>query len=159
LMQLIFDIHENSYDVLLHHIGRTPLHFAAAYGQTDMVKLLVEKGASTMTEDRDGASPHLYGCNHFQYREEYQKAVSSKVCKNEMRKEVVDEGVDASDDDEDLTDGGWNAKEKRKTHYSCGFDVRNANRLTHFNFVMGYLTLSIPVVLRGGMDWETRDSR
>ena len=36
--------------------GRTPLHFAAAFGRNDVVKYLMEKGASAGTNDDNGES-------------------------------------------------------------------------------------------------------
>ncbi|MFH1028901.1 MAG: ankyrin repeat domain-containing protein, partial [Pseudomonadota bacterium] len=47
--------------------GKTALHYAAANGHTDIVNMLIAKGADVDASDREGHTPlmfaAIYGCN------------------------------------------------------------------------------------------------
>jgi ankyrin repeat protein len=42
-------------------IGRTPLHCAAASGRTEVVRLLLERGADPHVRGKDGKTPSEWG--------------------------------------------------------------------------------------------------
>ncbi|GFN98694.1 myotrophin-like protein [Plakobranchus ocellatus] len=46
-------------DVNIEVQGRLPLHFAADYGQTDVIEYLLSKGATVNTPDKYGITPLL----------------------------------------------------------------------------------------------------
>ncbi|XP_005806956.1 myotrophin-like [Xiphophorus maculatus] len=42
--------------------GRKPLHYAADFGQVDMIKYLLHKGADVNATDKHGLTPLMYAC-------------------------------------------------------------------------------------------------
>ena len=49
-----------TYPALVYYAdgdGRTPLHYAAAYGHTDIVTYLLEHGANPFAQDSEGTAP------------------------------------------------------------------------------------------------------
>lgn len=45
---------------------RTPLHWAAVLGNSEMVALLLDRGASALAQDSVGATPLHYAVSHLQ---------------------------------------------------------------------------------------------
>uniref|UniRef100_A0A3B5QGB4 Myotrophin n=1 Tax=Xiphophorus maculatus TaxID=8083 RepID=A0A3B5QGB4_XIPMA len=57
--------------------GRKPLHYAADFGQVDMIKYLLHKGADVNATDKHGLTPLMYAC--FEDHKECAKILLEKV--------------------------------------------------------------------------------
>ena len=64
------DLHKGSLDVnevknpeANNYKEETPLHIASYYGQTEVVKYLVSKGANKNAKDHNGQTPYDISCN------------------------------------------------------------------------------------------------
>ncbi|RWS30202.1 myotrophin-like protein [Leptotrombidium deliense] len=52
-------VYQNKIDVNKNIEGRTPLHYAADYGQKEIIRYLIDKGANVNVVDKHGISPLL----------------------------------------------------------------------------------------------------
>ena len=63
VVKILIDNYYASIDVRTA-FNKTPFHFACRRGNEDVIKYLIDKGASTSVVDRDGCTPLHYLCEN-----------------------------------------------------------------------------------------------